>query len=351
MDIYSNLKPAYHLDSIADMRAGIQPFPKHIQLILSDLCNQNCHFCSYRMDGGLSTELFRGEAGERNPNRRIPTAKALEILEDARRLGALAVQFTGGGEPTVHPDAWKIIRAAKEMGFEVGLVTNGTKLDPFAAELEWVRISLDAAYPATYKAIRESDRFLGVIAATTNLSNGPRRCVLGVGFVTTPENCDEVAEGCKVARDCGADYIRVSAMFSESGGEIFSEEERAEIDAAIKWAQVHYDSDTFRVINLFGDRLGDLDQASPDYDFCGYQHMTAYIGGDQCVYRCCTTAYSRHGKVGDLSGQSLWEWWESPERVATYGNFRARSCRFCMFNGKNRLINSLVDEPKHVNFV
>jgi Fe-coproporphyrin III synthase len=95
-DLYSQLKPAWHPQALEVLRQGGTPRPIHVQLILSDLCNQDCHFCAYRMSAGLSNELF-GTAETHNPNRKIPTPKALEIVEDCAELGVKAIQFTGGG--------------------------------------------------------------------------------------------------------------------------------------------------------------------------------------------------------------------------------------------------------------
>ena len=39
---YSDLKAAWHLDKIEAMRKGHQVVPAQVQLILSDLCNQDC---------------------------------------------------------------------------------------------------------------------------------------------------------------------------------------------------------------------------------------------------------------------------------------------------------------------
>src|SRR6185436_9951432 len=83
------------------------------------------HNCAYRSSNGFSIEQFAGVNGEKNPNRKITTAKAIEILDDCGSLGVKAIQFTGGGEPTVHPDHLLIFEYAQNMGLETSLVTNG----------------------------------------------------------------------------------------------------------------------------------------------------------------------------------------------------------------------------------
>jgi wyosine [tRNA(Phe)-imidazoG37] synthetase (radical SAM superfamily) len=154
--VYSQLKPLYHLKNIEALKNGFQPKPVHVQLILSDLCNQDCHFCAYRMSNGLSTELF-GTSETHNPNRKIETSKAKEIIEDCASIGVKAIQFTGGGEPTVHKDYLELICLAQDLGLDTALVTNGVKLNPdddAIQSLDWIRVSVDAGHAMTYAKIR-----------------------------------------------------------------------------------------------------------------------------------------------------------------------------------------------------
>lgn len=344
---FSALKAAWHIDRIRDMREGKDIVPTHVQIILSDLCNQNCHFCAYRMDGGFSTAQFADESGNRNPNRRIPKEKALEIVEDCARLGVGAIEFTGGGEPTVHPDWLKIIGRAQELGISTGLVTNGVRLkaDPVLDKLTWLRISLDAGTAETYERVRESKAWPKVMQnlKLAGALNGP---YVGVGFVVTRENYKELAQAARLVKDCGIPYIRVSAMFSMGGADYY-DGLVSEIDKQRKQAKSLEDS-TFKVVDFFDDRLNDLRMAAPDYSFCGYQQFVLYIGGNQKVYTCCTNAYTPHGEIGDLTNQSFSDWLKVHRRF----DFDARKCHHCQFNEKNKVINYMLDAaPNHVDFV
>lgn len=351
---YSSLKAAWHLEKIARLRDGLQIIPGHVQLIISDLCNQNCHFCAYRMDGGFSTEQF-GEMKEgeliKNPNRRIPKDKAIEILEDCVSVGVKAVQFTGGGEPTAHPDHIEIFDHAKRWGLKTGLVTNGFVMrEPeVLANMDWVRISLDAGTAETYEAVRESKGFDKVLSNISALVAFDTPCVIGVGFVVTRENWEEIYKACKVANDLGVKYIRLAAMFSEEGSDYYKLI-KTEIEESIKYIK-EWRFDNTKIVDLFSHRINDLDQGSPKHSFCGYQNFTVYIGGDQKVYRCCTTSYTKHGEVGDLKKQTFKEWLTSWEKEEAYTKFDARSCHHCQFHSANEIINYLVNEPTHVDFV
>lgn len=357
---YSDLKAAWHLEKIDDLREGRQIVPAQVQLIISDLCNQDCHFCSYRISGGFSTEQFADANGNKNPNRKIPTLKAMEILEDCQILGVKAIQFTGGGEPTVHPDHMDLFRYAQDLGLETSLVTNGVRFvegwEQILPKMKWVRVSIDAGRAEEYAAVRRVkpefyEKALGnVTSLASQIETQGTDCLLGVGYVITMENWQDLYDGVLRIRDTGAAYVRLSAMFSDQGAAYYGDSLpaiREQIERVKK-----LETDRFKVVNLFGDRIADLVQHAPDYEFCGYQQFNMYIGGNLRVYRCCTTAYTRHGEVGDLTNQRFAHWFYSQPKSDAYAKFNAKTCHTCQFNGKNRAINYLtVEIPLHVNFV
>lgn len=347
--IYSQLKPAWHQDRLVDLRMGRRPVPIHVQLILSDLCNQDCGFCAYRMSAGLSNELFPGEDGRKNPNRMIPTEKALEIVEDCGAMGVKAIQFTGGGEPTVHPEHRQVFARAQALGMDTALVTNGVKLrpdDPAILGLTWIRVSVDAGDAETYAAVRRVpeghwDKAWGNIRG---LAAAGYTGTLGVGFVVTPENFQGIASAARLAKEAGATNMRAGAVFSSEGTRYYGGTIPAIVDV-IREAKAEVDGDGFELIDLFGRRLGDLEGGNPDDSECGYQYLTVYIGGDLNVYRCCNTAYTVAGTVGSLKNQRF------KDALLNYEPFDARTCRQCQFVGQNQAIKALTNRPTHANFV
>lgn len=359
-DSYSPLKVFHHPGRLAVLRAGGQPVPAQVQIILSDLCQQSCHFCAYRADGYTTNELFHvlrdDGTKNHNPNRMIPTAKVLEILDDCKAMGVGAIQYTGGGEPTLHPDHPALFTRTLDLGLDLALVTNGVVWRPRAASAlaraKWVRFSVDAGTPETYARIRGShpstfDQVFDRVAELA-MHKGP---LIGVGFVVTAENWKEVLLACERAKDAGADNFRISGVFQSDGAAYFAGFYK-EAASLCQEATEAFGSATFRVFNMFGDRVQDLQQAHPDYAFCGYQHFTTYIGGDQNVYRCCNLAYNPRGLIGSVKGQRFRDLWDSAAKEDDFAAFDARGCPRCQFNHKNRTIAYALDpNPTHANFV
>ena len=272
MNPYTPLKVYWHRDRLDAITRGEVPAPTQVQLIISDLCNQDCSFCAYRMSGNLSNELF-GVAREdgsvnNNPNRMIPYEKIVEILEDAAKMGVKAIQLTGGGEPTVHPKFEQVVEKCYELGLEVGLVTNGVKLTPklidLLAKAVWVRVSVDASNVDSYMSIRRvpvmhyNRVWDNIKALAQRKKDIGSNLTIGVGFVVTKENYKEVVVAAAQAREAGADSFRISAVFQPDDEKYF-ESFHAEAAKLCDVATV-LNTPTFQVVNMFGDRVSDLVQ-------------------------------------------------------------------------------------------
>ena len=344
-DLYSQAKPIYWLGRLETLRSGVMPAPVHVQLVLSDLCNQDCGFCAYRMSSGLSNELFP-EGKRKNPNRMIPAAKAREIIDDCATIGVRGLQFTGGGEPTMHPDHLEMFARAQQHGIATALVTNGINLDPShpaVRAMSWVRVSVDAGTAETYAGLRRVSMkhwhtVWGHIGALADSCAG----TVSVGFVITPENFRELPAAAELAQTAGVANIRVGAVFSAEGTGYYGRS-LSEIRAVIAGARERFGD---LIVDLFDRRIEDLDAGSPDEALCGYQHLSTYIGGDLGVYRCCNTAYTRAGKVADLHDRRFADLFGRSVEP-----FDARSCRHCQFRGQNKVISATQAKPVHAEFV
>jgi MoaA/NifB/PqqE/SkfB family radical SAM enzyme len=349
--------------------------PTQVQMILSDLCQQDCvnpdgtPWCAYRMPGNLSNELFVGESevskfGHSNPKRFMPTDRALSLLEEMKAAGVQAVQFTGGGEPLLAPGHKRIFEHALELGFKCSLVSNGVALTPEVIHLlprfSWVRISVDAGTSETYSKTRTThpSNFAKVLNNLSSIAMAIRRaeseCVLGMGFVVMPHNWQELELGTLVARAADCQNIRLSAMFGPDDEkpylEIYDDIKR-EIDKA----KTH-ETDNFKVYDLFGDRIEDLRLGNPDYPVCAKMHYCSYVGADMQLYICCVYSYNQRGKLagdlGNLKERRFDEFWASEERRQFMESFDPRGCERCQFNPSNRAVNALLSKipPLHIEF-
>ncbi len=366
-EAYSPHKVVHHMEKILEMKNGVQPVPSQVQLVISDVCNHDCSFCAYRMSGYTSNENFgvldaTSQQVENNPNRKIPYEKCIEILEDCKEMGVNAIQFTGGGEPTTHPDHAKIFKKVIDLGMDLALITNGAILKPDVIETlvhaKWVRVSVDAGTPEMYSKIRKIKlgKFNNTLNNISRLveareKNTDTDLLIGVGYVVDQNNFGEIYKFAKIASELGVDNMRIGAIFTPEGFEYHRKHHAAVIEQ-VQRIKNDFQSDAFTIFDAFNDRIDDLVHESPDYEDCGYMHFDTYIGGDQKVYSCCNNAYSKHGEMGSIKNQSFKEFWMSDEKIKAYNSLKASDCERCMFNAKNKFINYLLTEdPVHVNFV
>jgi len=360
---YSYNKALLHMDRLLELRDGKLPAPIHTHLIISDLCNQNCSFCAYRIDGYTEFFAIRNGSGKlvRNPNRMINYDTVIRILEELKSAGVKAVQFTGGGEPTLHPDCAEFINRAHQLKLDTALVTNGWKLNKEIRSAilgsTWIRISLDCASPESYHQMRRAPEraFHEVLENIRALVDARDKSgsdlTIGIGYVVNKDNWQEIIPGVKLARSLGVDNIRLSAVFQPENAAYFVgfHYQAAALCKEAEWLS----TGEFKVINNFSDRMGELVQGHPEYSRCPHQHFVPYIGADLNLYCCCVLAYTRRGLIGSLKDQSFSELWWGEKRKDYLEAFDARECPRCQFNDKNRNMNKLIESSKimHGNFL
>lgn len=362
MNPYTTTKVLHHTGALNDIRMGRMPIPIQIQLIISDLCNQNCRMCCYRMDGYTDMFAVTDKNGiiNRNPKRLMPFKKLTSLVCEFADIGVKAIQLTGGGEPTVHPQCAEILHLCNCLGMETAMVTNGQKLNEEICnalmDATWVRISIDAGTPETYQVSRETtaDAFgttIKNVEALVRLRNdNAASLIIGIGFVVNKDNWQEIIKGVKLARSLGVDNIRIGAAFTLHNLDYF-EGFRAKA-AAMAEEAVKLSTESFTVVNNFPNRISDLHLLHPDYRRCCQQYLVPFVGADFHVYRCCVTSYTKPGFIGSIGDATFSDVWFSQEHVDDMQTFNAAQCPRCQFNDRNRESNQIIERMSvnHVNF-
>ena len=110
--------------------------PLLAQVVVTRRCNIACGYCN--------------EYDDFSPP--VPTADLLARIEHLAGLGTASITFTGG-EPLLHPDLDKLVRAARDKGMIVTMITNGFKLTRAwidrlnDARLQGMQVSIDNLEP------------------------------------------------------------------------------------------------------------------------------------------------------------------------------------------------------------
>lgn len=148
--------------------------PLSMYIILTNRCNNKCLYCK-------TSDL---------PQRDILTTKFLkDILQDMYASGTRRLQFTGG-EPMMREDLGEIIAYAKELGFFVGVSTNGYQIKERIDELKRANV-IFLSYDGTDKAhsrLRGKNNLGEMKSALSALKKADVR--VWISSVLTKENAD-----------------------------------------------------------------------------------------------------------------------------------------------------------------
>lgn len=187
------LKLALHTQ-FADHLAGKQIAPINVEVSPSGVCQASCGFCFYA-------------GGELGSHRKVflDTGVTCDLLASCASLGVKSISWTGGGEPSLHPDIAKLVACAHADGIEQGMFTNALAMPRFDPSLlSWARVTMtDKPYKAEcIKALRPAK-------------------ALGFAFNYSGEQDDAyLRETLTLAEQVQADYVQVRPALAFHGATV-----------------------------------------------------------------------------------------------------------------------------------
>lgn len=282
----------------------VRPFPEHVDLELSSVCNMRCPMCYTTLDAYkeqkktfMELDLFK------------------RLIDECAEGGAYSVRLSLRGEPLMHPHFAECVKYAKEKDIqEVSFLTNALLLDERMASIivdagvDWITISFDGI-GETYNNIRK------------------------------PAKYEEALSRIK-------DLVR-------------TRDEKGRSKPAIKvqtlWQAVENKPEAYRKVfdglvdlvafNMHVDFEGSVDH-DPQY-FCKspWERMVVYADGS--VPKCINDPFSKD-IIGNANKQTLREIWTSPamravrEKIAGFKRLEYASCRACSYGARTEKVNLAV---------
>jgi Fe-coproporphyrin III synthase len=149
---------------------------------LTRRCNLTCKHC-YALS---ADHHYPGELDE---------AQMLAVLADLKSYGVPAL-ILSGGEPLLSPHLWPLATRARELGFHLGLSTNGTLIDAAVADriaghgFDYVGISLDGLRATHDRFRRMEGAFDASLAALRMLRE--RGVHIGMRYTMTAMNQEDL---------------------------------------------------------------------------------------------------------------------------------------------------------------
>jgi MoaA/NifB/PqqE/SkfB family radical SAM enzyme len=297
-------KLLHNLDRLSEIQNGIYR-PISIQLAPTDKCNLNCVFCSVKnrdMD-----ELTYEES--------------ITAVSDLVTLGAKTIEITGGGDPTLYKSINELLDFCLNLNLKVGLITNGILLNKkidyeILKQLTWIRVSLNGL---DYMDDIELDV--------------PDSVVLGFSYVWNELSSQNKLEKVKQYKEKhNAAYTRI---VPDCRNVKFIKDYRKKIMPLIN-----------NMEGMNGIFFQEKEYVPPSRCWMGY--LKPFINSDGYVYHCSANPlinlkFNPKFRMGHIS--EIEKIWSIPKP------FDSKHCGECFFKEHNELIEELITEVEHRDFI
>ena len=296
MKFLPQLKLMMHSRLLSYLKGG-SVVPINIEISPCGICNANCPWCFY--DNNRTGDI-------------LDTEVLMKFIDEAVSMGVKAITWTGGGEPTLHPD-FKYI--AENITIDQGLITNGLVMPKYDAKVfSWIRVSKTEApwNEDVLTELKKSSKSLGM-------------CINWMG-----ENEDEIKEALEIAHRLDIDYVQVRPALPSDGKTVdckmpsFTDE---------KLLVTKYKFDEARL--------------QREYDRCEGYHFVPFLWEDGNLDVCGYQRDKEGYGLGNIYEQTLFEiMCKKPSHVEVLSD-----CQICCKNHEiNKLLYSL-KEMEDINFV
>ena len=315
---------------------------KKVFIEVTSRCNLSCENCVRNawdeLLGDMTPEVFD------------------RIIEDLSALPDLREVYIGGyGEPLLHPRFGEILNRIKSLGVRVTLSTNGTLITEEKARalidagLDRLYISMDSPDADLFREIRggsDLDLIMDNLRRVRNMRDerSSRFPTIGLEFVITDKNYDEVKKLPALAREVGASIVLLTHLLphnEEMSDRIAYGREAIDLPKPEAWSVLAGDFVMWGMMSTPRSRWG------ADRRCRFVRDKGLVIGWDGGVSPCYALLHSYPSYIlgdrkkvsryvlGNVRDSSLADIWKSREYVLFRSNvtdFRFPSCVDCGLN-------------------
>lgn len=308
-------------DRVFEFLKGKNPSPILIEFDPSNACNHGCYFC-------ISSYIHLPESKHLETyNKSIMKKEVLmKACESFVNMGVRAVNWTGGGEPTVNPHLKEAIQYLGSHGMKMGMFTNGTLFDKFdlfetlVDNMTWVRISVDAGTSKTYNSVRRTrdgqnwDKMISNLEKLIQCNNRKNKKIdIGIGFVITPDTYTEIVDFAKVFSKYDITYCQYKpeVVNREREGGIQREQDFwiNKVNPLLNEAKLILGNKFQMNGYKFEDLINDPTLYGRNYAKCLGSQVQPCVGADGHVYVCTNHRGYKQYSYGSLYEKSFEEIW------------------------------------------
>ena len=300
--------------------------PVLVEVDPSNACNHGCYFC-------ISSYIHLPESKglETYDRSQMPRGMMLSLCQDMIDMEVRAVNWTGGGEPTLNRHTKEAIEyIGKNSDIKMGMFTNGTLLDRWdmfdvlVDHMTWVRISIDAGGREEYNSIRRAkqnddwDKMDSNLRTLIKVNNSQgRKLDLGVGFVITPDTYQGILGFAEYFGELDVDYCQFKP-------EVVNREREGGIQRDIEFWHDKVEPLLEKAKSILGEKfqingykLEDLENDPSfygrTYKKCLGSQIQPLVGADGHVYVCTNHRGYKQYSYGNLCDKTFKEIWNDVE--------------------------------------
>ena len=334
VNYFDNQKWYWMVPAIQSLDHNNSNLPFTLRIDLTTECNFACPFCLYQSKASAINKDKKYEY----PNfSKLNHEKLLRIIELFAARGLKSTIITGGGEPMIYPRFFEVLDVLFRNRIEVGLITNGTRLNASSLKqvsednsMQWVRISLDAAKAATWKKMHipvdnsSFNRIIGNVRRLVELKN--RKFLVALNFLITPANYQEILPFYELAKELGVDNVRLTPTFTTKGKDIYSGIKK-DVDRSL--ALLINKTKPLVKVNLPRFEFMDTPNRTK---FCWFSSLSVNLGVDSRLYPCCLKKYVQN--MGTPLHPDTFEK-DMNKYFQKMSAFNAKKCQDCMYHEFN----------------
>jgi MoaA/NifB/PqqE/SkfB family radical SAM enzyme len=324
------------------IREGKIPYPRMAIVYPTYVCNHNCQDCLY---------------GEWNRSHHVimDARRFPELVDALVSLRIKAVEFSGGGEPTLHPNFTRLVCLLANEGLEMGLLTNGTMirgetLEAVVNHFTYIRISIDGHTPELFDLIRRPSAAAGLERVVENIralrearDRAGSPLTIGAKVLLSRLNYGALVEMVRFCREAGLDYVQFKPLRNSPHSLGPSEVETANyILAGIK-------ANTPGIM-VYGGATG-----SSYAGKCWLTPIHVVVDPLGDMYPCCYYQYRADRMLlGNLFEHPVEKVWFGPRHMEVLQGLRVEECNLydCRWHLYNQIMDEILDQNRlHVNFI
>lgn len=329
----SQAKLILHYDRLSDYLESGDTKPIFMEVGLTNKCNMSCIWCIT-------------ENGRDNKNGEEINLDVLKkYLFEFKAFGGKAITFCGQGEPTYYPYFKEATLYAREIGLELGLMTNGiyplSLNEIIGNNFKWVRFSLDTLDETKYKSWKGVNGVKTVKRNSLDLGKYPIKVGINcnVGMEYTVEEAKNLMKWC-IEND-EITYLQFRPILPR-----YYKNESPELNAEV-WDYLHKNNN--EKINLSDDKMYDiLSENSFSFRSCEGHFFEPIIDASGNVKVCTYHPDKKELSFGNVYESSFQEIWSSEKRKNAIDFVRKMNykneCQVCC---KCAELNKLIDFIKH----